>query len=437
MDYRTKGFFALSFPRKWESIVFLKRIGVLFTICVFLIGCSSKPSPKLEVWTISLRPQFTSYMQQVIHAWETQHPGITIDWVDLPFSAVQQKLIAALASGHPPSVVNLNTDMALQLADMGVVTNLDAGVSPEAQSRYFPGLWSAGAFQGGHYAIPWYVSAEVVIYNARLFREAGLDPNHPPQTWDELIQDAIIIKQKTGNYGWLPAIKFIPELQEQGIPVVSPDGKKALFDSPEAVAWLQQYVSLFNAGTIPREALSLSKAYEQAVDWYQSGKLGMLQTGPQFLNRVHDNAPSVYADTRVAPLPLGKGNVISAATMNLVIPKNAPFQKEALDFALFLTNDENQLAFDKLVLVFPSTIQAASDSFFQSGGPSDDPLMADARRIGAGELKKARDLTLGLKNESARNEAIRVALENALLGRESPQEALYKAVQEWDMLLNE
>ncbi len=372
-------------------------------------------------------------MNEVIHDWEKTHPGIQVDWVDLPLNAIQQKLIAAFASDSPPSVVNLNTEMAFQLTEAGALLNMDQFVRPEVRALYFPGLWNAVNYQGSSYAIPWYVTTEVLIYNADIFSKAGLDPNNPPTTWDELVEDSKEIKDKTGLYGWFPAIKFIQDLEEQGIPVVDSERRTALFDQPEAVKRLAMYVDLFRNGTIPRETLSLSKAYQQAVDLYQAGRLAVLQTGPQFLNRVRDSAPSVYSVTRVAPLPLGKGKVIGAATMNLVVPRNAPLIPEAIDFATFLTNDKNQLKFSQVVLVFPSTRKASSDPFFKTQGA--DPLIGEARKIGASELRIAKDLTLGLKNSKARNEAIRDALENALMGRKSPYQALHDAALLWDKLL--
>lgn len=413
--------------------VFLKTVFFHLFLFTVLAGCHRTHSKSLEVWTISLRPAFTLYMEQVIADWEKKHPGIHVEWVDLPINVIQQKLIAAMISGSPPSVVNLNTDMAFQLAEAGALLNLDQAVPPGERERYYPGLWDAVRYEGGHYAVPWYVTTQVLIYNAEIFKKAGLDPDHPPETWDELLRDAVLIKEKTGLYGWFPSIKFIQELQEHGIPVVDATGKQALFDRPPAVQRLQMYVSLFQKGTIPRETLALSKAYQMAVDFYQAGKLGILQAGPQFLNRVRDNAPSVYQVTRVAPLPKGKGGVVSAATMNLVLPRNAPFQKEAVDFALYLTDDDNELAFSKTVPVFPSRVVASHDPFFFSA--QGDPLFASARKIGADELQKARELNLGLKNAKARNESIQTALENALMGRKSPYEALHEAAVTWNKLL--
>jgi putative chitobiose transport system substrate-binding protein len=401
---------------------------VLFFFLSFIVcGCARQtPKKNLVVWTISLRPLFTNYMKDIIAQWEARHPGIQVEWEDIPFDAIREKLIVSLASGHPPSVVNLNTDIANQFSQMGVLLNLDKTISPQIRDEYFQGFWNT-------YAIPWYVSTEELMYNADLFQKAGLNPNDPPKTWQALIDDAKIIKKKTGNYGWFPAIKFLDDLQEQGIPVVTRDGTTALFDNPRAVAWLSMYVKLFQEGYIPRETIALSKAYQQAVDLYQSGRLGILITGPQFLNRVRDNAPSVYRVTRVAPLPVGPGHVIGAGVMNFAVPKNASLKQAAVDFALFLTNSQNQLRFCEMVPVFPSIKKAAQNSFFES--PNGDPQMAMARKIGVIQLQYARDLTLNLPNEQDRNEAIQDAVESALLGEKSPQEALQDAAKLWDRLL--
>ncbi len=397
-----------------------------FFFAFLLSGCAKTRKKEFQIWTISLRPLFTSYMKQVIRKWEKKHPGIKIKWIDLPISAIQQKLIVGLASGAPPSIINLNTDMALQFKEMGVLENFNKEVPPKIRKRYFSGFWKS-------FAVPWYVAPEILMYNAKIFKKAGLNPNLPPKTWNQLIQDAKIIKKKTGLYGWFPAIKFLDELQEQGVPVISSDGKKALFDNPEAVQWLEMYVQLLKKGYLPHEAILLGKSYQEAVDQYQAGNLGILMTGPQFLERVKQNAPKIYRETRAAPLPLGRGKVYSAACMNFVVPKNAPLKKEAVSFLLFLTNNKNQLKFCQKALVFPSTIKAAESPYFTQ--TSLHSLTSEARAIGASELKYAKDLTLELPHKRDLNEAVQNAVIKALLREKSPRQALHHAAQIWDKFL--
>lgn len=410
---------------------------ILLLLLLSLPSCSrGHSSEELEFWTISLKPLFTGYMEETISSYESSHPRVKIRWVDVPIQAVASKLLATLASGSPPSVVNLNSEYALQFAEMEALINLDEFLSQKEKSLYFQGLWNAAAYRGGHYAFPWYVTTQVLIYNRKIFQAAGLNPDQPPDSLEEIARLSRVIKEKTGLYGFMPSIKLIDELLLDGIPVVSADGKEALFGTPEAEKKLEFYGNLFQKQIIPSESLQLAKSYLRAVEMFQAGTLAMIITGPQFLNRIRDNAPEIYKVTDVAPAPRGKAGIVPAATMNLVIPLTAPKKEEAIRFALHMTSDANQLAFCKLVPVLPSTKQAAKDPFFFSKeGPEGDPLLQKGRRLSASQLPLAKDLNLGLKNAKDRNEVIKDMLEGVLLGKVTPAEGLRESVRQWNLLL--
>jgi len=160
----------------------------------------------------------------------------------------------------------------------------------------------------------------------------------------------------------------------------------------------------------------------------------MIIAGPTLLMRIKADAPGIYASTGVAPMPLGKGNVIPASTMNLVIPRTSRHREEALKFALFITNDENQLRFCKLVPIVPSTKKAAENEYFRTG--RGEPLQDRAIAISIDQLKKARDLSLGLPHTQRLNVIIKEAVEGAFYGRMTPEEALRDAAGRWNQLLN-
>lgn len=63
----------------------------------------------LEFWTIALQPTFTDFLNGLIDKYEQENPNVTINWVDLPYDSIQQKLVTATAGGTSPDVVNLNT----------------------------------------------------------------------------------------------------------------------------------------------------------------------------------------------------------------------------------------------------------------------------------------------------------------------------------------
>ena len=394
---------------------------------------SAAPSAQLEFWTISLQPLFTSYMQRTIARYGQLHPDVSVRWIDVQPQAVDQKLLASIAGGVPPDVVNLNTESILRMAEVHALVDTDAAVPSDVRARYFPNIWASLRYQGRSYGIPWYVVPDVLAYNRGLFQRAGLDPAHPPATTTAFADAAVQIKQRTGVYGFMPnvdGIRLLAVFQEEGLPVLSADRKHALFAGPAYVALLSRYVNLYRRGMFPDD--TLQHGYLGATERYAGGQLGMLTTGPQFLLRVKTDSPGVYGDTLVAPAPLGAGHVLNLPTMALAVPAAGRHRDQAVAFALYMTDDENQLAFDHQVVIFPSTRRAAADPFFTRGGDSPEDR---ARVIAARELGIARDLTVVVPHSDELFRAFRDAVESAFYGRTTPAQALAEAAREWDARL--
>ena len=92
----------------------------------------------LEFWTIALQPTFTDFLNGLIDKYEAENPGVTINWVDLPYDSIQQKLVTATAGGTSPDVVNLNTQMTLTLAGKGALVDLEKEANRGAEERLRP-----------------------------------------------------------------------------------------------------------------------------------------------------------------------------------------------------------------------------------------------------------------------------------------------------------
>jgi len=417
-----------------------QRVGILLVcgVCAALVlaiapAGQTAPATTLEFWTISLQPFFTGYVNGVIEAYERTHPGVKVRWVDVQFSAVEQKLLAALAGGVPPDVVNLNTEMTIRLAERDALVDVDTAVAADARARYFEGMWRSTQYRGRTYGIPWYVAPNVIAYNAAIYKRAGLNPNEPPSTEDEMIQQARAIKNRAKAYGFMPnvdGVRMLHRFQEQGLAILSPDGKRAVFNSPEHVRYLTRYVDLFKEDYFPED--TLRRGYLGATERYSAGQLGMLITGPQFLLRVKSDNPEVYAQTFVAPYPKGRGNTQHLAIMAVTVPKASRNATAAVDFALFVTNDANQLEFSRQVVVFPSTKQAAADPFFRRGGAGPEDV---ARKVAAADLANARDLSVVAPRSGDLFRAFREAVESAFYGKRTPKDALDWAVGQWNARL--
>ena len=412
-----------------------RRLAALAALGLLLgaAPASSGPQVPVEFWTIALQPLLTAYVQDMIGRYARAHPGVHVRWIDLQFQSLDQKLLSAIAGGVAPDVVNLNTEITIRMAQAHALVDMEGAVPAAARARYFPNIWASLRVDGRAYGIPWYVEPDVLAFNRALFQRAGLDPAHPPATMDAFIQAAVTIKQRTGVYGFMPnvdTIRLLTLFQEEGLPVLTPDRRRAVFAGPAHVALLARYVDLFKHDMFPAD--TLQRGYLGATERYAAGQLAMLVTGPEFLLRVRSDGPDVYRETLVAPAPLGRGHVLDLPTMDLVVPLASRHRADAVDFALFVTNDENQFGFSHVVAAFPSTVAAAADPYFTRPGTTPE---VRGRAIAAQELGIARDLTVVTPHSDVLLRIFREAVENAFFGRMTPQRALSWAVEEWNRRL--
>ncbi|MCY9667979.1 sugar ABC transporter substrate-binding protein [Paenibacillus alginolyticus] len=394
---------------------------------------ASKKDVALNFWTISLSPNFDEYIKGRIKKFQDANPGITVKWTDLPYGSMENKLLTSIAGGNSPDVVNLNTGMTLTLAAKNALVDLNKEATDEQRSIYFPDLYNSTKIGNSAYAFPWYFGLSVFMYNKKLYEQAGLDVNKPPTTMEEMKQQAIQIKQKTGKYGFTLNSNPPADLYFSGVPIISPDKKKIIVNTPEALAWAKWNKDLYDQGVVPKDSLSADANY--ATDKYQAGEIATLTTGANFLNRVKQNAKDVYDNTLVSKMPaLKEGGKYQAGLMDVVVPSMSKNHKEAIAFANFITNDESQLEFCKVVNILPSTKKAAQDPFFTQGGS--DPE-SKAKVISASMVGQAQDFTLGIKDESKVLEPLWKGWTKMLLGQQSPEDMLKSAEIDMQKILDQ
>jgi ABC-type glycerol-3-phosphate transport system substrate-binding protein len=164
------------------------------------------------------------------------------------------------------------------------------------------------------------------------------------------------------------------------------------------------------------------------VGRYQAGTLASLNIGPNFLKIVKENAPAIYKDTGVAPQFPANAGYKDFALMLLVVPVKSAHVKEAVDFAAFITNAQNQLALAQAAPVLPSVRNALANPYFTHSDPND--LMAEGRRISAEQLLHATTAYQIQPNQNAINEIVDHFVQLAMLGKLSPVDALRQAQTE-------
>ena len=419
----------------------LRALSPVALLALLAAGCGRGGTPpaarELNVWTLDLAPRFTPYMRRVIAAWERRHPGVTVRWTDVPWSSVERKLLASVYARTAPDVVNLNPVFAANLASRGGLLDLGPVLPAGASATYLPAVWEAGRQEGRTFAIPWYLTARISLANRRLLQQAGLAA--PPRRWSEVPAYAETVRRRTGRYALFVTVvpddsaELLESMVQMDVRLL--DGqRRAAFDTAAGRAAFSFWTDLYRRGLLPREVVS--QGYRRAIELYQAGDLAQVASGPDFLRNLQTNAPGIAATTTLAPPITGPGGATNVAVMNLVVPRQSRLPREAVDFALFLSNAENQLAFAEEARVLPSARQALQrlESRLRQGLPRDprQRLVEEARLLSLRTLASGRVLvpaTPGLKRLQT---ILYTQLQRAMLGEIASDAALRQAAQEWN-----
>lgn len=422
--------------KPWRTFAIFSLLGIALS---WLISCGTgnpsgnrAASGELEFWTMQLSPQFDNYFKPLIAKFEQENPGVKVRWVDVPWAEMERKILTAVAAKTAPDVVNLNPGFASQLAERGAWITLDDKVPQEVKQQYFPGIWQASTLNNQTFGLPWYLTTRVAIYNSDLLKQAGV--SKPPATYAELAQAAKQIKDKTGKFAFFATVvpgdsgEVLESFVQMGVQLVDAQGKAA-FNSPQGKAAFQYWVDLYKNGLMPKEVLT--EGHRHAIDLYQQGSTAILASGAEFLKTIAKNAPSIAQVSQSAPQITGDTRKKNVAVMNVVIPKDTDKPDAALKFALYLTNNDNQLAFAKAANVLPSTVQAAQDRYF-TATPANASAVDRARIVSAGQLKEAEVLIPVMKNSKDLQKVIYENLQAAMLGQKSVDQAVTDAAQAWN-----
>ena len=372
-------------------------------------------------WTLQMS-DFSDYMNGVISDFEKENPNIKIKWIDVPFSEGEKRTLASVLSDNPPDLINLNPDFSATLAQKGALYE----IPEENAEQYNPAIINSLKYNGKLYSLPWYATSAVTIYNKDLIQKSGVEI---PKTYQQISDIAETIKSKTGAYVFLPNITendtMLKILNKYGIN--SPE----TINSEKSIRVFEMFKNLYTKNLIPKE--SITQTHREALEKYMSENIVLFQAGANFLNMIKENAPSTYAHTDVAPQITGELGQNDFSLMNFVIPQRAKNKEEAVKFALFLTNDKNQLELAKLTNVIAVNKTTLNEEFYTKYKDTD--LMAKARVISAKQLNKVEPVLKSSRNQKDINNLINTTVQNILLNKGDTKQILQKLSQDWADLL--
>jgi multiple sugar transport system substrate-binding protein/putative chitobiose transport system substrate-binding protein len=437
-----------SVPRRSRAVALRVAVG-LVGVAMLVAGCvstgggsaagggsGSTTKATLTFWTINLKKQFSSYINGMITSYEKSHPGITITWVDVPGQDIATKLLSAIASGNVPDVVNVDS------ANLGPFTDKMADLSKyipaSALSDYEPGLLNSLRSNGALTAIPWYNGgAPVGLYDMSIMKKVGFNPAAPPTDYQQVLDLAQSVYDKTKVYGTNDIPSYVngetAVLSYEGVPLLSADKKKAAFDTPAGMQVLNQFRQAYVHHAIAPGAVGPdSRTFPQTLDNQQIGF--QADAFPFVLTSLQSNSPSVYKNIAVTKAPTTKdGKYLLLGQQTLAVPAASKHQAAAADFVKFVTDGANQLAFCKLVPIYPSTVSTTKDAFFTN--VTDTSPLGQARKVIVEELPNLVDGQLGTGKDAELSDDLSQQIRPFMQGSTTASAALSTAAAQWNKAL--
>lgn len=342
------------------SLLFLLFILFLFSSCfgskksyIKSDNLNNKlDSKKIIFWTVSLKPYFTSYIQNVIYNFESIY-NIKVEWQDVPLDSVYQKLQTAYYTDFCPNVVNLNLPLAYGLFVNNYIYSFDLKKYKDFIKDYNQGLIEGCVYDKDNlFSFPWYSSVKLLIFNKSIYDFNNVEF----KDIFEFLRIVKKIKEEKGVFGFYPFIKFEQDMLAFGFidDPLNPFNNNVLRFYKE----LKDMKSYLPSGF-------WGSSVDIAYSMYKDKKVASILIGPQFVYRIKQEDIKLYHDTDVIKFPF-KYYPVSLMVLSVIYKKNFNNYMDSLKFIKFITNKENQSNFARLVPVLPSVKVSLDDIIYSN-----------------------------------------------------------------------
>jgi len=372
---------------------------------------------------------------------EKENPGIKIKPI---YSGTYQdtitKALTAVKGGEPPvTSILLSTDMFTLIDEDAIVPFDDYIKTADDQTwlkSFYPAFMENSQTGGKTWGIPFQRSTIVLYYNKDAFKEAGLDPNKPPTTWNEMQEYAAKLTKRDASgrvTQWgvqipssgFPYWLFQGLAIEAGANLMNAAGTETYYDKPEVIQALQYWVDLVKKYKVHPEGI---------VEWgttpkdFFEKKVAMIWTTTGNLTNVKTNAKF---DFGVAMLPAQKQRGSPTGGGNFYIfAKSTPAQREAaMKFIKWVTSPQRAAQWG----IDTGYVAVRADAW-------DTPVMKTyvagfpAAAVARDQLPYAK-AELSTHDNQRVTKALNDGLQAALTGTKTPEAALKDAQREADRLL--
>ena len=329
----------------------MNKFAKLGLAAVTAIGIAAPAVAETELtmyYPIAVGGKLTEVVDGIVSDFEAANPDIKVNAIySGNYDDTRVRALSALASGDPAQLAVMFSIDAYDLIEQDLVMAFDdiSGVDKNWLNSFYPALMANGNIEGKTWGIPFQRSTIVAYYNKDLFRAAGLDPEAPPTTWDEIISMGKTLT-KDGTYGLMipstgyPYWMFQALAIQNGKEVMSNDGLTTYFDDQTVIDTLDFWKSLSTEHGIMPEGTVEWGTLRQA---FLEGKTAMMWHSTGNPTAVKNNASF---DFGVAELPANvrKGSPTGGGNFYVFKETSAEERAAALKLIEFMTSPEQAAA---------------------------------------------------------------------------------------------
>ena len=332
---------------------------LFLSLFLFIIGCGSNKEEKKDgkiklvfYYPVNVGGPVAKLVEQLTKDFNAENPDIEVEAVYTGnYDDTVTKIQTAAQGGNPPDLFVSLATQRFTMASSEMAMPLDELIAEDGEegkkyiSDFLESFMEDSYVNGKIYSIPFQRSTMVLFYNKDAFKEAGLDPEKAPETWEELVEIAkkvttdkrkgVGIALNSGSAQWA-FTGFALQNSSDGKNLMSEDGKKVFFNTPENIEALQFWIDLQKKDKVMAEGI---------IQWtdlpaqFLAGEVAMIYHTTGNLSNIAKNAKFNYG---VAFLPGHKRKGAPTGGGNFYISSgiSKEKQKAAWKFIKYLTTAE-------------------------------------------------------------------------------------------------
>jgi arabinogalactan oligomer / maltooligosaccharide transport system substrate-binding protein len=337
-------------------------VGALAIVAVAIVATAAAKTQAttttITFWH-TMNDEETKTLQALVAKYEQQNSGVNIEVTSVPFDQRENKFGAAAQAGTAPDVMRAEIADVANWAARGFLTDVTSRVTAADKKDFLPAAFAYYNYAGKVWGLPQVPDAPALLYNKRMVKAAGLNPNKPPATLTQL--QGWCSKVGKGKGIFLRADSYWTQawIWAYGGGLINTQSKQILVANKRSVAGMTEYKRQFSANcAFPNK--DFANDYGNAMTAFKNGQVAMIVNGPwSTADALQGKEFARPSNLGVAPIPKGPGGQGSpVGGHGFVISRNSDNVDAAYKFAYWLTQPAQQAEFAAKNNLLPSRASA-------------------------------------------------------------------------------